>query len=220
MVNKLLRQARILLVGRIMKFLQLLCSPSGVILLGVFLAAIGAFWASQQQAGFERHLRIKSDEIATLNREIANLVTGGNSFCYITFASPDPSTNRGILTIVQQGDHPLYDVNARIVDLQESLQIKNSTLETILKTQTILPIGNMAQGAAAIFGPFDLGDSQNRDFNIFFSSRSGFFTQLLRMRKISNKWIMATKVERNNGEVLFEKVDDDFPRTEQGQVQW
>jgi len=209
-----------MLGGRTMKsFLQLLLSPSGVIFIGVILAAIGALWASQQQVGFERHLRAKSDEIANLNREIANIVTGGNSFCYITIASLDPNTNRGILTIVHQGEHPSYDVTARIVDLQKSRQVKKWTLETMQKTETILQIGNIPKGAVHIISSFDLGDSQDRDFNIFFASRGGFFEQLLRMRKINSKWVTATQVKKS-GEILFEKIDDDFPKTEQGQIQW
>ncbi|MHC5061769.1 MAG: hypothetical protein ACYTFK_11875 [Planctomycetota bacterium] len=199
--------------------LHLLYGPPGLILLGAILTAIGALWASQQQVSFERHLRSKSEEIASLNREIVNLVTGGDSFCYIDIANIDSNTNRGILTVVHHGEHPSYDVTARIADLQRYNQIKKWTIETTLKTDTPLKIGNIPKGSVCIISPFDLGDSQNRDFNVFFTSRVGFSTQLLRMRKIKNKWIIATQVERN-GEVLFEKVNDDFPKTEQGQVQW
>jgi len=209
-----------MLAERIMKSLiQLLFGPPGVILFGAILAAIGALWASQGQTRFEHDLRAKSDEIASLNREIANLVTGGDSFCYLTIASLDPNTNRGILTIVHQGDHPIYDVTARVVDLQKSRQIKEWTLESIQKTETNLRLGNIAKGAAVVIGPFDLGDSTSRDFNIFFTSRCGPSTQLLRMRKLDNKWIIATQVKRNE-KVVFEKVGDGFPKTDQGQIQW
>ena len=199
--------------------LQLLRGPPGLIFIGVVLAAIGAFWASRQQTEFERHLRGKSDQIAELNREIANMVTGGDSFCYVTIASLDPKTNRGILTVVHQGDHPIYDLSARMVDLQLLRQIKDYSLSNLQKAETNLRIGNMIKGTAAVVSPFDLGSSSSRDFNIHFSARNGLFTQLLRLRKTNGKWTTAIKIEKD-GNTVFEKIKDDFPRTNQGQVQW
>ncbi len=199
--------------------LQLFWGPPGLILFGVILSAVGAFWASQQQVKFERGLRVKSDEIAGLNREIANLVTGGDSFCYVTIASINPTTNRGILIVVHQGNHSTFDVNARMVDLQKSREIKDYTLTNLEQAQTTLQIGSLIKGTAIVVSPFDLGSSLERDFNIFFIARNGQFTQLLRLRKIDDKWVIATKVERD-GKLIFEKIDKDFPKTGQGQVQW
>jgi hypothetical protein len=208
------------MVASIMKsFTELLCGPPGVILFGALVTAIGALWASQQQAGFERNLRAKSDEIAGLNREIANLITGGESFCYMDIGSLDPDTNRGIPVIVQQGDHSIFDINARIVDLQEFRQIKGNTFEGFNKAQRTLQIGSLAKGTCLAMSPLDLGDSPERDFNIFFIARNGQFTELLRLRKIDAKWARAIRVKRGS-ELLFEKVDDDFPKTDQGQIQW
>lgn len=199
--------------------LQLLWGPAGLIFLGAFLAALGALWASQQQVKFERDLRAKSDEIADLNREIANLVTGGDSFCYVTIASINPNANRGILTVVHQGDYSTFDINVRMVDLQKSREIKDYTLNALKQAQTTLQIGSLIKGTALAVGPFDLGSSPERDFNIFFIARNSQFTQFLRLRKIDDKWVTATKVERD-GKIIFEKVDEGFPGTDQGQVQW
>ena len=87
------------------------------------------------------------------------------------------------------------------------------------QTEIRLPIGNMIKGTASMIRRFPLGTGSKRDFNIFFSARNGLFTQLLRLRKIDGKWIYAMKVERD-GKLIFEKVDDNFPKTDQGQVQW
>jgi len=195
--------------------LQTLWGPPGLILLGAILSAIGALWASQQ-------MRIKSEEIAELNKEIVKLVTGGDSFCYLTIMSLDPLTNSGILTIVHQGDHPIYDVSARIVDLQKmkTIEKKNKmNFQEVMQASTIIQIGNMAKGAGSTIGPFPLGNETERNFNIFFSARNGFFTQNLRMNKINNKWVQATIVAKDN-KVLFEKIDSDFPRKSDGSVNW
>jgi len=199
--------------------LQLLLSPPGLILIGVILAAIGAFLASQQQGNFERELRAKSEEIAGLNREITNLVTGGDSFCYLAIGSIDSKTNRGIPIVLHQGEHPLFDINVRIVDLQKLREIKDNTWTSFSQAQTNLPVGNLAKGTGLTMDPFDLGSSTGRDFNIFFIARNGQFTQKLRLRKINDKWVRATKIERD-GKVIFEKIDIDFPKSNEGNVQW
>ena len=38
-------------------------------------------------------------------------------------------------------------------------------------------------------------DQENsKNYNIFFSARSGIFSQLLRLKKINNEWVCAMKV--------------------------
>lgn len=200
---------------------QVILGPSGLILLGAILSAIGALWASQQQAKFEHDLKVKSEEIAKLNREIVNSVIGGDSFCYLSIGSINPQNNIGILVAVSQGEHPIYDVRARIVDLQKFEKIKdNLTLQTINQSETHINIGNMIKGMSWMVREFPLGNTTlQKNFNIFFIARNGFYIQLLRLRKVNDKWISATKVEKN-GEVIFEKIHDNFPRSEKGEIDW
>ena len=65
--------------------------PTLLVLGGAILSAVGAFVvtvrqnqeklkSASQRAQFESELRSKSDEIASLNREIAASITGGDSF--------------------------------------------------------------------------------------------------------------------------------------------
>lgn len=200
--------------------LQMLWGPSGLILLGAFLSAIGALWASQQQGEFERHLRVKSEEIAQLNREVVNLVTGGKSFCYMAVSSINPESNIGLLTFVHSGDHPMFNVAARIVDLEEFAKLKdNINIHNFQQADINIGIGDFAKSAALVRGPFPLGEGDKRNFNIFFSARNGWFNQLLRFRKINGQWVQATRVERD-GEVLYERIDDNYPRTKEGSVDW
>ncbi len=201
--------------------------PSFLVLIGAILAAIGMFWGACNQSKSEHELRNKADQIAQLTTKNAQLTTknmdmiiGGDSFCYVTIANLDSNTNQGILMIVHQGDYPLYDINVRMVDLQKSRQIRVSSLSDLQKTDINLQLGNMIKGHAwSDTNTFDLGSSSNRDFNIFFVARNGPSNQALRLRKIDEKWTIAIKVEKN-GKIVFEKIDDDFPKTEQGQVQW
>lgn len=200
--------------------LQAIIGPPGLILMGAIISAVGALWASQQAAQFEHALRSKSDEIAELNKEIVKSVIGGDSFCYLAIGSIDPQSNVGILTLVHQGAHPLYDLQARIVDLQKFDKIKhNININNFRNADTIIPIGNMIKGTASMLGSFPLGSEIRRDFNVFFGARNGLFTQIIRMRKVDGKWVEATKVERDN-KIIFERVEQGYPRNEKGNVDW
>ncbi len=195
-------------------------NPQTLIFIGVILSAIGAFWASRQQAQFEHDLRKKSEEITELNREIVRQVIGGKSFCYLTIGSINNEINTGLWVVVHQGAHPIYDVNARIVDLQRFAAVKDDlNLTKIQQTETHLPIGNMIKATASMVRPIQLGSKLERDFNIFFSARNGLYTQLLRLRKIDGEWVSAIKIEKN-GKNIFEKVHEKFPRNTEGKVSW
>ncbi|MEW5992867.1 MAG: hypothetical protein AB1744_00530, partial [Candidatus Zixiibacteriota bacterium] len=98
-------------------------------------------------------------------------------------------------------------------------QLKCYNISNFSQADTNIQIGNMIRNTASTFRPFNLGTSARRDFNIFFSARNGLFTQLLRMRKVDGKWFYATKVQKQD-KVIFEKIDDKFPRNDIGEIEW
>jgi len=197
-----------------------LFGPSGLILLGAILSAIGALLASQQQTKFEQNISKKSEEIARLNREIANLVIGGESFCYMTIANIDNNMNIGILTFIHSGDHPLYSVNARIIDLDKFKIIeKNINFKNFRDADINIYLGDIAKGTALLSNEFPLGDSHRRIFNIIFNARNGFFNQKLMLKKIENQWVSALRVYRED-RIIYERVDNDYPRSENGLIDW
>lgn len=198
---------------------QALWGPSGLILLGVVISAIGALWSSQQQAHFEHELREKSEEIAALNKTTMNSIIGGESFCYISINAINNQTNDGLITVIHQGEFPMYDVNARIVDLQKFNQIKGQkNFATIRQADTDMRIGNIIPETASMLAPISLGQATEKKFNIFFSARNGLYNELLRLKKINNEWARAIKVTRN-GETIYEFIDDSFPKVN-GTIDW
>lgn len=189
--------------------------PPGLILIGVILSAVGALWSSGQRAGFERNLRIKSEEISNLNKEIVNNVTGGDSFCYIFI----DSVNAGIIGVVHKGRYPLYDLDIRIADVQEIDMMKGSLRANYSKVYKTIHIATLVKDSGVSFElPISLYGNK-RDFNIFITSRNGFSVQLLRYRFINNKWFWATKVEKD-GKILFEQNDDGYPRNKDREIDW
>ncbi|HZE57850.1 MAG TPA: hypothetical protein VE031_08340 [Chthoniobacterales bacterium] len=165
--------------------LRELWGPPGLILLAALLGAGGVFWADLQKNAAEKQVREKSDKIAALNEQIAGLVTGGDSFCYFVITSIDPS-NTGRLLAINHGKFPLYEVAARIVDLQKFEAKKdNLTLQNLFADDINVQVGSIAADLAGLQGSFPLGEGDRHDYNIFFSARNGLSTQLLRLRKIN-----------------------------------
>lgn len=189
---------------------------------------------NREIAAAQIDLRKKSDEVAELNKTIAASITGGDSFCYVLFTMTGSTGAR--VTIFHQGTFPLYDVNIRIVDLEIFQNLLNAgqqlTPETYMKADTVLNVGNLSPGLATTLMSqpiINLGDRLQAKYNIFITARNGSFTELLRMRKINGRWQEAMKIERKNfsGEnpralptLLKEKIDPDYPRGANGQIEW
>ena len=185
---------------------------------GFLISGIGALRASQQQANSVLNLLTKSEEIARLNQELANSVIGGDSFCFFGISTINPVTNTVKLYVIHSGEHNLYGVRARIVDVEKLDQLFKGKLP-LDQAETNISIGDLIPSFAQSFSPFTLGNGNTRSFNVIFTARNGFFRQLLWFKKIHGEWLYATKVERGN-KVLFEQIDKEFPRTAMGNVEW
>lgn len=203
-------------------FSQHIGGPAILIFIGALIAATGALWASVEQTKSEKYLKEKNQEIANLNKQISMSITGGDSFCYIGHPLDGSQGDKLITAIVQQGKYPLYDVSIRLLDLENSdfLQKKGlSFIEAMNKSQTIINVGNMPAGSAQMIGTIDLTSKNRMRYNVFISARNGFITQLIRLQRVNGIWKGATKVERD-GEKLHEKIDPEYPRNDQGEIDW
>jgi hypothetical protein len=204
--------------------LSALGGPPGLVMTGAVLAALGAFWASAQKAQFEHELRLKSEELAELSKTTLAAVTGGDSFCYIAVSQPSPGTSRALAMVIHTGEHPLYDVSARLVDLDKFDGLKGQgtyTYEALNSTQTLIQLGTLIPKHAGELGRWDLNAFPLRGMNIFFTARNGGFTECLRVRRVGDSWAQAILVTREGGgTTLFEQVDAAFPREPDGKVDW
>ena len=187
-------------------------------MVGFLISGIGAFWASQQQTSSALNLLTKSEEIARLNQELANSVSGGDSFCYLAISTIHPVTNTGQLYVIHSGEHNLYGVRARIVDVEKLHQLFYGKIP-LDQAEMNISIGDLIPSFAQRLSPFTLDNGNTRSFNVLFTARNGSFKQLLWFKKIHGEWLYATKVERGS-KVLFEQVPKEFPRTAMGNVEW
>lgn len=152
--------------------------------------------------------------------DLVSHITGGESVCYLIGPQPVADIWKQ-LVLVHVGKHLLYEVSARIVDLDEFEKIKdNLTINNIQQTEFHRQYGNLIAGHVQMIQEnIVLGSENSRRFNIFFTGRNGGFTQLLRCRRVAGTWLFAIKVVRNDN-IFFESIPEGYPRESDGSVDW
>ena len=204
---------------------QLMLIGAIIVSFGGFIVAIGGFWSASETQHFQQEVKIKNAKIEELNNYVLSTITGGDSYCYLAFASINNVTNEAVILAVSQGKYPIYDAGFRVVDLEEFSKISKNhvTFEIIQKSEQNIGIGNMSPSAAKVIGKFNLGSGNEKNYNVFISARNGFFTELIRLKRIDGKWKVATKVIKTEGDKeikLSENIDGKFPRAKNGDVEW
>ena len=151
-------------------------------------------------------------DLDSTSKQIINQLTGGDSFCRFAISF---QSDRLQLIAIHEGQYPLYDLQARIVDLEKFALLKGSlTLENLREADTIVHIGTLNPGMAMPCIQFLLESYEKRSFNVFFTARNGTFTQLMRLCRRDGKWVSADKIHQNNGDVLWFSDDDKLFETE------
>lgn len=115
----------------------------------------------------------------------------------------------------------MYDVSARIVDLQEMarLPLGPVTWDAVRATEKFISMGNIAANTVNMLGPFPLPSTDSKDFNVFISARNGMVTEYMRFRRVNTTWRLAIRVMRGDS-VLHEYIDPGFPKSPDGSVKW
>jgi hypothetical protein len=208
--------------------------PAIVIFIGVVISAVGALWATMQQTASEQELRQKNEEIAKLNRKIADSITGGDSYCYFFIGRPGHKSNIVDLMLMSKGEYPLYDVSVKIDDVEKLLKLVRekqqsgdmpydsitTTNVALSKASKVINVGNIGPSQFALMSGLVLPkDRDKQSYNIYITSRNGSIMQVVRFRKVNGKWKMAYKATRGKN-ILEEVIDSDFPRNDSGQVDW
>jgi hypothetical protein len=220
----------------------------GSCLLGFVLTGIGSglawFDGQQKEQKAERRERENQKTIVKLQEDLLkskdetiSAITGGDSFCYAALEILPASKNEFGLVLLRKGKYPLYDLQARIVDVNAQPEAPGQAREP--EYGKTLNVGNLAPGVSVTL-PIKLsGASGSIALNIFFTARNGEFTNLFRVRKIGDDWVTAARVTApstppdhvvhitRDGElqlppdkVLYEFIDRRFPRNSQGKIEW
>lgn len=196
----------------------------------VVLNAAGVFWFGVQAQN-------KQEQQA---KEIADMATGGDSFCYLGFLFAVGGEDRPSLNMYHNGKYPLQNVRIAITDMEllnttfpdmpkERSKARPNTVEELEKfdnavTQfTISSCGppGLVQEVARVWR---LPKRDQATYSIQIFTQFQTFYQHLKMRKVNGSWSEAYRVIKHgpNKEivVLLEKVPSNFPRDQSGKVNW
>src|SRR5882762_178828 len=110
---------------------------------------------------------------------------------------PDTSGMIVVPMFVHVGRYPLYDVEARMVDLDEHARLTAASDPSAINALVgaTLRVGNMTPGFSR--GPLPAlqhPSGQRISYNVFFVARNGAWVQQFRMRWVDNGWAVANKV--------------------------
>jgi hypothetical protein len=204
-------------------------APAFVVAVGAFFVTFGGFWAAKRQSNFNAELREKNEEIARLQQENAGAITGGDSFCWMALqvvglngelvnANSMPDDLILIPNFIHKGKYPLYDVSARIIDIDEW---KKNITQAMQTTKTV-SIGNMTPGFWTTTPIRLTHHGKDFNFNIFYVARNGSWLQKLRMRWVGDGWASASRVAEGlgGGKELLQEVSANYPRGDNGNVDW
>jgi hypothetical protein len=170
---------------------QKLDSPE---LYGVRLEFLDIQMSKEEQASHFEHLA-KRQEVSLNN--IASLITGGDSFCYLMLFWFDMENHLARqIAFIKVGQHPLREVSVRIYDL--------ATRQT-----RGLQLGTITSVAVQVPGHWDLGPTDHAQYNITFHALNGMHTQFLRLARVDGYWASATRVIRGH-DVVLEKIDPQY----------
>jgi hypothetical protein len=126
--------------------------PAMVVFVGAVVVAAGGFWASWNQSKFNTEIREKNEEIARLQLESANAITGGDSFAWVAFqifgadgtavnAYSMPDDLLLVPNFIHQGKYPLYDVSVRFADVAPDRPLD------VISAMGSYSVGNLALGS-------------------------------------------------------------------------
>lgn len=211
-------------------------TPAGLAAFGAILAAIGAFWASNQSSRHQRDLRARADEIAGLNRELVkkneellgstrnalDWVTGGASFVYL---EPLRKVGKVRYFVRQSGQHPTYDVVVRVQEVHLLAERKKSRVllfgpaevgRTLRRgsgfdwTYPDPSPSDPREWPLVFFEP-PAPDAKARTFRVELASRNGIIVQVLRVWPVGDRW--HTDSKRIKGPAA--KLRDDYQEAQQ-----
>lgn len=182
--------------------------------------ALGQFFRVKKQSKVEQNFASMETRLQDLVSKVEHQTdemlahfTGGDSFAYLSFSNFDDDRDVCLLSIHCKGRYPMYEVSARIVDL-------NKIDAGFFDSSTTKELGNLVPSSFKILpGSWNLSHALSHHYNIFFNARNGGYSQTEKIIKIDGSWENA-RIIQNGGTVLLQFHSANFPLNENGEVDW
>jgi len=162
----------------------------------------------------------KEDRISELTDLALSTTTGGKNFCYMTIDELVPKSTDYAITVYNDGDYPLYNVQMKIFDLTLFPELKAKDFSELVhlfprpRGKWIIDLGEISPHSVFSPKPIQIVGNSELIYYVNFSARNGVVYEKFRMKKVNSKWLKAIQVFRlNKGkyEKIFESIDKDYP---------
>lgn len=146
--------------------------------------------------------RALTKEIVETSAQVKAAITGGETWGYVMLYDFDLKANIAKnFVYVREGEHPLYQVRTRILDIHNGRQIRIDDWGEI--------------SAPAAFQLLRWPMSRNVYYRVFHEARNGQWHQdlILNKAETANCWLCATRVSDFSGHPRWTHVDVEFVAT-------
>lgn len=169
----------------------------------------------------ERRVEETLTAVQAKTDDLVSHITGGDSVCYLDLLDEqDEEGSLRVMAACHHGNHPLYDVDLHIADLDDYERRfgRALTFRQYFENRVHLAVGDLAvklvKGVECV-----LPVKNSRRFNIHFYARNGHFVQQLHFQEKNTGLVRATRVVRN-GKVVYEDVPNDFAYDTSVGLEW
>ena len=208
--------------------------PYVISLIGAFLAALGSFFvAITEKYRRSLALAIFVGALASIwgshlqGKESEYLITGGDSYCYVTVQAGGGGEGWMSNPIVWcKGEYPAYDVSGWLYD-PEMLKEKVSQEDLLNKgfqfdVGTIFPNGQKMLGGTR---KVNFVEDDRKVLRAYIMTRNSYFVEDLLFKRIEHDWLRAIRLYKAKPNGLRDKLIDewaepDFPRDSDGKILW
>lgn len=98
-------------------------------------------------------------------------------------------------------------------------------IEDLIKENIVFNIGTFSPNTSQMLGRIDLGNSNAHNYVVSIAARNGLSSQTTLLRRVNSVWTEATKITRlnlneNKTEIIYERIDPEYPKNVKGEVVW
>lgn len=165
------------------------CLSSVLLIIGPFIAALGSLWSAHRQILSSHENKALNQKIISLQSQIINQLTGGDSFCY-----GRPIFNLGKRDLFNWG----FIHNDEFAIKEVSVRIHNCSKENNLQFQSYA-LGTIFPGRIHQTSITDL-NKPTGSYNLFFLASNGSWTQEIRWTHFKDELAIAVRVIRDGDE--------------------
>lgn len=183
--------------------------PTTLILIGAIISALGAVWANIENGK-------QATEIVSLNKQITETVTGGDSFPTVstiyTLLQPGELKFPSGLLLSVRGRQSVYDLTVIVTDVERFRELhKSEHFYNMNEYQQRFQLGTLGRAYEQRLIQFPSENKRSFTFHIQSFARNGQFNQRILLRKVNDRWFDAYR-EFHDEKMVIDHITPGFQK--------